>query len=381
MSRIVEEQRKRREFLYHIYHLSQYYNSGKGGNFPLNYAPNMPGLVGMERNWGQMTNADIAPLLVYHLSEGNISLTTQDAQPPDNGLREAIEIAERSPMAVYAEGYFITTKGIKAVESDFELLECLIWDGAAIDWNKADNTIVEESPPNYLEESDMETTILNQIVVAYLPGLIGNIPDFVAWIGDETRKGSHHFPYKNGLYVFVGNLPVPWPIDEDYPFLQLPCNLITSVGEVLDMGRSVNIRFWVKRAGTGVFDVEAECRLLAVQPYFDDLISRIKRSWPSTDKIYLYNKIISSPDMTELPSSILSTDVAPLFKKIYEWLKQAFNEDDLRELCLELNVDYDHLPGNGLLQKKWELAHYCERHGCLQELEAEIKKQRPHLVS
>lgn len=68
-----------------------------------------------------------------------------------------------------------------------------------------------------------------------------------------------------------------------------------------------------------------------------------------------------------------------LLKELYELLKNYFNEEELRELYLDLHVNYEFLSGTNLLAKAWELVSYCQRHGRLQELEAEIKKQRPHL--
>lgn len=68
-----------------------------------------------------------------------------------------------------------------------------------------------------------------------------------------------------------------------------------------------------------------------------------------------------------------------LLKEIYELLKNYFNDEELRELCLDLHVNYEFLAGTNVLTKAWELVYHCQRHGRLQELEAEIKKQRPHL--
>lgn len=124
-----------------------------------------------------------------------------------------------------------------------------------------------------------ETAVSNQPVVIHLRGIKGNIPDFVAWIGDETSGGSQRFPYGDNCEVFVQSLPAPWPIDRAAPLLLLQCYLITSEGDIVSMGRNASIRFTLKRAGTGLIDVKAECRLLAVKPYFDELLNRISQSW------------------------------------------------------------------------------------------------------
>lgn len=59
-------------------------------------------------------------------------------------------------------------------------------------------------------------------------------------------------------------------------------------------------------------------------------------------------------------------------------LKEQFNEGELRNLCFDLNIDYDSLPGEGKADKARELVAYCKRHGCIPELIEKVKRRRPN---
>lgn len=58
-------------------------------------------------------------------------------------------------------------------------------------------------------------------------------------------------------------------------------------------------------------------------------------------------------------------------------LVTLFTEDDLRDLCFDLDVDYESLPGNSKAGKARELVIYCRNRGQLAELEAQIRRRRP----
>lgn len=60
-------------------------------------------------------------------------------------------------------------------------------------------------------------------------------------------------------------------------------------------------------------------------------------------------------------------------------LLDYFNDDDLRNLCFELNIDYDVLPGDGKDAKVRELVQYCERHQRMAELREAGRRARPQL--
>lgn len=57
-------------------------------------------------------------------------------------------------------------------------------------------------------------------------------------------------------------------------------------------------------------------------------------------------------------------------------LDELFNEEELRNLCADLQVDYDSLPGSGKAAKARELVGYFERQGRVQELMTFVKKER-----
>jgi hypothetical protein len=54
-----------------------------------------------------------------------------------------------------------------------------------------------------------------------------------------------------------------------------------------------------------------------------------------------------------------------------------FSDSELRDLCFDLGIDYESLPGEGKAAKARELVSYCQRHGRLAELEAACRRLRP----
>ena len=95
--------------------------------------------------------------------------------------------------------------------------------------------------------------------------------------------------------------------------------------------------------------------------------------------------------ISQLESQILnntlksSDDVAPFHElpksKLFEIIKKYFNEEELKELCFTVNVDYESLVGNGKSAKARELITYCQRQGLFSVLYREIQKLRPHAFS
>lgn len=64
--------------------------------------------------------------------------------------------------------------------------------------------------------------------------------------------------------------------------------------------------------------------------------------------------------------------------KLRRILDTYFNETELRNLCLDINVDYDSLSSGGKADKARELVRYCDRHGCIPDLVNAINKDRPN---
>lgn len=61
-------------------------------------------------------------------------------------------------------------------------------------------------------------------------------------------------------------------------------------------------------------------------------------------------------------------------------LKASFNESELRDLCFELQVDYESVSGKNKSDKARELVGYMERHGQFGQLYEQVKKLRPHAI-
>jgi hypothetical protein len=61
-----------------------------------------------------------------------------------------------------------------------------------------------------------------------------------------------------------------------------------------------------------------------------------------------------------------------------EMLDTSFNDADLRDLCFDLGIDYESLPGEGKASKARELVAYAQRRGRIGELESAVKRLRPN---
>lgn len=61
-------------------------------------------------------------------------------------------------------------------------------------------------------------------------------------------------------------------------------------------------------------------------------------------------------------------------------LRTGFNDEELRDLCLALGVDYEGLPGLGKDGKTRELALFMQRRGRLGSLVEQCRRLRPYLA-
>ncbi len=65
---------------------------------------------------------------------------------------------------------------------------------------------------------------------------------------------------------------------------------------------------------------------------------------------------------------------------LFDWaqlrqsLVESFDDNELRDLCFDLRIDYESLSGEGKSAKARELVTYCERHKRLDELQAAINR-------
>lgn len=65
----------------------------------------------------------------------------------------------------------------------------------------------------------------------------------------------------------------------------------------------------------------------------------------------------------------------PQFRQL---LVQYFSDGELRDLCFDLGIDYDSLPGSGKSDKARELVAYAQRHGVMNDLLVACRRQRPN---
>ena len=78
-------------------------------------------------------------------------------------------------------------------------------------------------------------------------------------------------------------------------------------------------------------------------------------------------------------SSQVGADHAQLLE-LRRVLVELFDESELRDLCFDLGVAYDDLPGRGKKDKARELVTYMERRQRIPELTETIERQRPNAI-
>ena len=67
--------------------------------------------------------------------------------------------------------------------------------------------------------------------------------------------------------------------------------------------------------------------------------------------------------------------------QLREFLITHFNDNELRDLCFSLAIDYENLPGAGKADKARELVAYCERFGRTDELVEACRRLRPNVFA
>jgi hypothetical protein len=75
--------------------------------------------------------------------------------------------------------------------------------------------------------------------------------------------------------------------------------------------------------------------------------------------------------MPEQPDTWYNTVCGLIFR--------LFDDDELRSLCDDLEIDYDDVPGRAKSAKVRELVRYCERRGRLTKLIGRCRELRPHV--
>jgi hypothetical protein len=65
------------------------------------------------------------------------------------------------------------------------------------------------------------------------------------------------------------------------------------------------------------------------------------------------------------------------YETLFEAMNALFNDAEIRDICFNLNIDYEDLSGSGKSGKIRELISFCERRVGIQHLYAMVKKKRP----
>jgi hypothetical protein len=68
-------------------------------------------------------------------------------------------------------------------------------------------------------------------------------------------------------------------------------------------------------------------------------------------------------------------------KLLRDALDNGYSDAELRDLCFELEVDYEDLPGEGQSAKARELVLFCKRRGLLATLVQYVMRDRPMLIT
>ncbi len=77
------------------------------------------------------------------------------------------------------------------------------------------------------------------------------------------------------------------------------------------------------------------------------------------------------------PPKAKATPTETYRTKLRQSLVTAFNLSELRDLCFDMNVDYESLSGDNKADKARELVAYCERRQIIPDLVAKCKELRP----
>lgn len=82
--------------------------------------------------------------------------------------------------------------------------------------------------------------------------------------------------------------------------------------------------------------------------------------------------------MTVESHPLSNGEVSPV--RLRQILDDGYNDSELRDLCFELSIDYEDLPGDGQGAKARELVLFAKRHGQIAQLVEYVMRDRPHLL-
>ena len=78
------------------------------------------------------------------------------------------------------------------------------------------------------------------------------------------------------------------------------------------------------------------------------------------------------------PPPAAAPESSPAAGSLRAVLVEAFTDDDLRDLCFDMSIDYESLPGDNKSAKARELVLYCQKRGRLEELAGHVRRLRPN---
>jgi hypothetical protein len=85
-------------------------------------------------------------------------------------------------------------------------------------------------------------------------------------------------------------------------------------------------------------------------------------------------------NVTNVQLQLARAPTAQYRSELRQNLVGNFGDNDLRDLCFDMDVDYESLPGEGKSAKARELIAYCERRGRLPELVTKCYELRPNVA-
>jgi hypothetical protein len=135
--------------------------------------------------------------------------------------------------------------------------------------------------------------------------------------------------------------------------------------------------------------------------YFGELLAEIQKCWPEAEpaaddwiKALMTDLGIKLPTTsvvdTTQPNAVLSNGQgkgeSTEGKRVPEYrvnLRQNvieyFDESDLRDICFDMDIDYENLLGQSKRDKARELVAYCERSHRISELVQKCRELRPQV--
>ena len=95
---------------------------------------------------------------------------------------------------------------------------------------------------------------------------------------------------------------------------------------------------------------------------------------------WIVNEIIGVESQAAGTDSSPADPIPAYITKLRQNLESYFNDEDLRNLCADLGVEYEDLPAEGKAGKARELVNYMKRRECLPDLVQMCRTHRPKVV-